>query len=143
MFENILLPYSFENDFSNIPKTLKKLMDKESVVTIYNVITENDLLASVRYENKHKSDIIKEKEQELSPFLEELSNSNINYKVEIDFGSVKDTILKKISAGTLENGQFDLVVMSNHRISLDIKHVLGDVTHNITKRSPVPVLVVK
>ncbi|KRG10818.1 universal stress protein [Staphylococcus sp. NAM3COL9] len=143
MFKNILLPYSFENDFSNIPETLKNLMGKESVVTIYNVITQNDLLASVRYDNKHKSDITKEKEQELSPFLEELSNLSINYKVEIDFGPVKDTILEKISSGTLENGQFDLIVMSNHRTSLNIKHVLGDVTHKVTKRSPVPVLVVK
>ena len=41
------------------------------------------------------------------------------------------------------NGEFDLVIMSNHRVDLNIKHVLGDVTHKIAKRSSVPVLIVK
>lgn len=43
----------------------------------------------------------------------------------------------------MDVGDFDLVVMSNHRVSIDIKHVLGDVTHKVAKRSPVPVLIVK
>ncbi|HDC3093183.1 TPA: universal stress protein, partial [Staphylococcus aureus] len=53
------------------------------------------------------------------------------------------TILEKITSGDINNGEFDLVIMSNHRVDLNIKHVLGDVTHKIAKRSSVPVLIVK
>ncbi|RIN23524.1 universal stress protein, partial [Staphylococcus succinus] len=34
-------------------------------------------------------------------------------------------------------------IMSNHRVNLNIKHILGDVTHKIAKRSPVPVMIIK
>ena len=51
MYKNILLPYSFENDFDNIPENLAKLVGEDSTVVVHNVMTENDLLASVRYEN--------------------------------------------------------------------------------------------
>jgi len=143
MYKNILLPYSFENDFDNIPENLAKLVEETSTVVIHNVMTENDLLASVRYENKHKEDIIKEREEALAPFLEKLKALGINYKVAIEFGPVKDTILERIQFGDIDVGEFDLVVMSNHRVSIDIKHVLGDVTHKEAKRSPIPVLIVK
>ena len=143
MNKNILLPYSFENDFDNIPENLAKLVEETSTVVIHNVMTENDLLASVRYENKHKEDIIKEREEALAPFLEKLKALGINYKVAIEFGPVKDTILERIQFGDIDVGEFDLVVMSNHRVSIDIKHVLGDVTHKVAKRSPIPVLIVK
>ena len=125
MYKNILLPYSFENDFDNIPENLAKLVEETSTVVIHNVMTENDLLASVRYENKHKEDIIKEREEALAPFLEKLKALGINYKVAIEFGPVKDTILERIQFGDIDVGEFDLVVMSNHRVSIDIKHVLG------------------
>ncbi|PTI38927.1 universal stress protein, partial [Staphylococcus succinus] len=60
------------------------------------------------------------------------------YNVEIEFGVIKDTILEKIN-----NDEVDLVIMSNHRVNLNIKHILGDVTHKIAKRSPVPVMIIK
>ena len=132
MFKNILLPYDFENDFSAIPDYLEKVTDEDSVVVIYHVVTENDLAISVKYYNKHKEDIIREKEKKLTPFLRELEKRDI-----------KDTILEKITSGDINNGEFDLVIMSNHRVDLNIKHVLGDVTHKIAKRSSVPVLIVK
>ena len=69
MYKNILLPYSFENDFDNIPENLAKLVGEDSTVVVHNVMTENDLLASVRYENKHKEDIIKEKKKNFLHFL--------------------------------------------------------------------------
>ena len=87
--------------------------------------------------------ILLKKKEELSPFLEKLKEQGINYKVAIEFGPVKDTILERISFGDTDVGDFDLVVMSNHRVSIDIKHVLGDVTHKVAKRSPIPVLIVK
>ena len=143
MFKNILLPYDFENDFSAIPDYLEKVIDEDSVVVIYHVVTENDLAISVNYYNKHKEDIIREKEKKLTPFLRELEKRGIQYKIDVDFGHIKDTILEKITSGDINNGEFDLVIMSNHRVDLNIKHVLGDVTHKIAKRSSVPVLIVK
>src|SRR5699024_1900638 len=143
MYKNILLPYSFENDFDNIPENLAKLVGEDSTVVVHNVMTENDLLASVRYENKHKEDIIKEKEEELSQFLEKLKAQGINYKVALEFGPVKDSILERISFGDLDVGDNDVVVMSNYRVSIDIIYVLGVVMHHVAKRSTVPILIVK
>ncbi|HDH5345457.1 TPA: universal stress protein, partial [Staphylococcus aureus] len=80
MFKNILLPYDFENDFSAIPDYLEKVTDEDSVVVIYHVVTENDLAISVKYYNKHKEDIIREKEKKLTPFLRELEKRDIQYK---------------------------------------------------------------
>lgn len=143
MFKKILLPYDFENDFSAIPDYLEKVVGEDSIVVIYHVVTENDLAISVKYHGKHKEDIIREKEKNLTPFLHELDKKEIQYKIEVDFGPIKNTILEKITFGDGNKDEFDLVIMSNHRVSLDIKHVLGDVTHKIAKRSSVPVLIVK
>ncbi|MCG7772187.1 universal stress protein, partial [Staphylococcus epidermidis] len=107
MFKNILLPYDFENDFSAIPDYLEKVTDEDSVVVIYHVVTENDLAISVKYYNKHKKDIIREKEKKLTPFLRELEKRDIQYKIDVDFGHIKDTILEKITSGDINNGEFD------------------------------------
>ena len=120
MFKNILLPYDFENDFSAIPDYLEKVTDEDSVVVIYHVVTENDLAISIKYYNKHKEDIIREKEKKLTPFLRELEKRGIQYKIDVDFGHIKDTILEKITSGDINNGEFDLVIMSNHRVDLNI-----------------------
>ena len=79
MFKNILLPYDFENDFSAIPDYLEKVTDEDSVVVIYHVVTENDLAISVKYYNKHKEDIIREKRKTHS-ILRELEKEIFNIK---------------------------------------------------------------
>ena len=79
MFKNILLPYDFENDFSAIPDYLEKVIDEDSVVVIYHVVTENDLAISVKYYNKHKEDIIREKKKTHS-ILRELEKEIFNIK---------------------------------------------------------------
>ena len=79
MFKNILLPYDFENDFSAIPDYLEKVTDEDSVVVIYHVVTENDLAISIKYYNKHKEDIIREKKKTHS-ILRELEKEVFNIK---------------------------------------------------------------
>ena len=143
MFKNILLPYDFENDFSAIPDHLVKMVDTDSIVTVYHVVEEANFATNLENYIEQKSDIIREKESSLAPFLHELDEKKVQYKVDIDFGPVKDTILDKITSGDTDKGEYDLVIMSNLRVSLNIKHVLGDVTHKIAKRSSVPVLIVK
>lgn len=138
MFKNILLPYDFENDFSSVPSYLEKIVGKGSTVTIYHVVTDNNFAMNLQDYIEHKNNIIREKEEMLSPFLHELDKKEIQYNVEIEFGVIKDTILEKIN-----NDDVDLVIMSNHRVNLNIKHILGDVTHKIAKRSPVPVMIIK
>lgn len=95
MFKNILLPYDFENDFSAIPDYLEKVTDEDSVVVIYHVVTENDLAISVKYYNKHKEDIIREKRKTHSIFTW-IRKRDIQYKIDVDFGHIKDTILEKL-----------------------------------------------
>lgn len=55
MYKNILVPFDFGNSFENVPEQLVKLTDKngDSMITIFNVITENEMADNVKYQGKH------------------------------------------------------------------------------------------
>ncbi|UXR78190.1 MULTISPECIES: universal stress protein [unclassified Staphylococcus] len=140
MYNNILVPYDFGNSFKNVPEQLVNLThanDKSNIV-IFNVISETELANYVRYQGKHFDDVVKEKEEELKPFLDKLEALNLAYKVKFTTGAATKEIVTEV-----EQGDYDLVVMSNKRSEMDIKHVLGHVTHKIAKRVNIPVLIVK
>ena len=120
MYNNILLAYDFDNSFNNVPKELENLTahNDEARVTIFNVIPESDLQASVRYENKHFESLAEEKG--------------------FSTGNIKNCLLTEI-----EQENYDIVVMSNKRAKPDIKNVLGNVTHKIANSANIPVLIVK
>lgn len=140
MYKNILLPYDFGNSFSNVPEQLKKLAgnDTDHMITIFNIISENEHANSVRYDGKHFDTLVEEKKDFLKPFTDQLEELGLNYQIQFESGLIMRTLLKEI-----KNNDYDVVVMSNKRSKRDIKHVLGHVTHKIAKRVNTPVVIIK
>ncbi|MBI5974474.1 universal stress protein [Staphylococcus canis] len=140
MYQNILVPYDFGNSFKNIPEQLVNLTraNDDYRIVIFNVISEMELANYVRYQGKHFDEVVKEKEEEIKPFLETLDEQSLKYEVKFTTGTATKTIVEEI-----ENHPYDIVVMSNKRSEIDIKHVLGHVTHKIAKRVNIPVMIVK
>lgn len=140
MYKNVLVPFDFGNAFNNIPEQLVKLTngDDEAEITVFHVISETDLANYVRYQNKHFEEVTKEKEEDMKPFIQKLENLGLHYNIVFTTGTATHEILDE-----LETNDYDVVVMSNKRSRVEIKHVLGHVTHKVAKRSNVPVLIVK
>ncbi|GEP85783.1 universal stress protein family [Staphylococcus piscifermentans] len=140
MYKNILVPFDFGNAFNNVPEQLKKLTNgaEDAKITIFNVISETDLANYVRYQNKHFEEVTKEKEEDMQPFVKKLEELNLPYEIVFTVGSPTTEILTD-----LESNKYDIVVMSNKRSRVELKHVLGHVTHKVAKRSNTPVLIVK
>ncbi|SDK71268.1 universal stress protein [Lacicoccus qingdaonensis] len=140
MYKKILLPYDFGNSFTNVPEQLVKLTenDENSIITVFNVISENEMADNVKYHGKHFEDISKDKVEDLKPFTDQLDELGLNYDIRIKTGRVIQELLKEIN----EN-DYEIVVMSNKRSKMAIKHVLGHVTHKIAKRVNTPVMIVK
>lgn len=140
MFSNILVPYDFGNSFKNVPEQLKKLTGNDAPyeIVVFNVISETELANYVRYQGKHFEEVVEEKKKEMKPFLKTIEDVGLSYKVKFATGSSTKEIVNEVG-----NEHYDIVVMSNKRSEMDIKHVLGHVTHKIAKRVNIPVLIVK
>lgn len=140
MYKNILVPFDFGNAFNNVPEQLQKLTggSEDAQITVFNVISETDLANYVRYQNKHFEEVTKEKEEDMQPFIKKLEDLNLQYEIVFTVGSATIEILSE-----LEANDYDIVVMSNKRSRVELKHVLGHVTHKVAKRANTPVLIVK
>ncbi|CEA02096.1 Universal stress protein family protein [Jeotgalicoccus saudimassiliensis] len=140
MYKSILVPFDFGNSFDNVPAQLAKLTNgsKESTITIFNVITENEMADNVKYQGKHFDDIAKERVGNMQFFTEQLDEYGLNYKIYFGTGRVIAELKKEI-----ESNEYELVVMSNKRSKRTLKHVLGHVTHKVAKRANIPVMIIK
>jgi nucleotide-binding universal stress UspA family protein len=140
MYKNILVPFDFGNSFTNVPDELVKLTrgKEEAKVTIFNVIPENEMADNVKFQGKHFDDITKERIEDMDFFRKELDQRPLNYELKFKSGPVIASLKEEI-----DNGNYDVVVMSNKRSRMQIKHVLGHVTHKIAKRVNIPVIIIK
>ena len=140
MYKKILLPYDFGNSFTNVPAQLVNLTNnnEDSIITIFNVISEGEMADNVKYQGKHFDEISEDKVEDLKPFTDQLDELGLNYNIKIKTGRVVQELLKEIN----EN-DYEIVVMSNRRSKMDIKHVLGHVTHKVAKRVNTPVMIIK
>ena len=140
MYKKILLPYDFGNSFTNVPAQLVNLTNnnEDSIITIFNVISEGEMADNVKYQGKHFDEISEDKVEDLKPFTDQLDELGLNYNIKIKTGRVVQELLKEIN----EN-DYEIVVMSNRRSKMEIKHVLGHVTHKIAKRVNLPVMIIK
>lgn len=140
MYKTILLPYDFGNSFENVPDQLAKMTENSegAKITIFNVITENEMSSDVKFNGKRFNAIAEEKRKQLKPFTDELDKRNLAYEIRFEVGRVITELLNEIN-----NHDYEVVVMSNRRSKRDIKHVLGHVTHKIAKRVNVPVMIIK
>ncbi|PWZ87377.1 universal stress protein, partial [Staphylococcus pseudintermedius] len=112
--------------------------DARYEIVVFNVISETELATYVRYQGKHFEEVVEEKKKEMKPFLKTIEDVGLSYKVKFATGSPTKEIVNEVG-----NEHYDIVVMSNKRSEMDIKHVLGHVTHKIAKRVNIPVLIVK
>lgn len=140
MYKKILLPYDFGNTFDNIPAQLAKLTEnsEDSMITIFNVISETEMSSDVKFNGKHFSGIAKGQLEKLKPFTNQLDELGLRYDVKFEGGRVITELLKEI-----KENDYDIVVMSNKRAKRDIQHVLGHVTHKVAKRVNTPVMIIK
>lgn len=140
MYKKILLPYDFGNSFDNVPDQLAKLTEnsEDAVITIFNVITENEMSSDVKFNGKRFNAITEDKKKELKPFTDELDKRGLQYEIRFEAGRVINELLTEI-----KNNDYEIVVMSNKRSKRDIKHVLGHVTHKVAKRVNTPVMIIK
>lgn len=140
MYRKILLPFDFSNTFNNVPEQLVKMTnnDSDAVITIFHIIPENEMADNVKFQGKHFDDITEDKIEDLKPFTDELDELGLNYNILIKSGRVITELLKEIN----EN-DYEIVVMSNRRSKMELKHVLGRVTHKIAKRVNTPVMIIK
>src|SRR5699024_1753342 len=140
IYKTILLPYDFGNSFENVPDQLAKMTENSegAKITIFNVITENEMASDVKFNGKRFNAIAEEKRKQLKPFTDELDKRNLAYEIRFEVGRVITELLNEI-----KNHEYEVVVMSNRRSKRDIKHVLGHVTHKIAKRVNVPVMIIK
>lgn len=140
MYNDILLPYDFEDTFDNVPDQLVKLTEnnEDAVITIFNVVTDNEMSSDVRFNGKYFSSITKDRIEDLKPFTKKLDEKGLKYELRFEAGRVITELLKEI-----KEKEYDMVVMSNRRSKRDIKHVLGHVTHKLAKRVNIPVMIIK
>lgn len=140
MYKSILVPFDFGNSFENVPDQLVKLTDRhqDSMITIFNVITENEMADNVKFQGKHFEEIAKERVEDLKFFTDQLDEHGLNYRIYFETGRVINELKKEI-----ESNEYELVVMSNKRSKRNIKHVLGHVTHKVAKRASIPVMIIK
>lgn len=140
MYKKILLPYDFGNSFDNVPDQLAKMTENSegASITIFNVITENEMSSDVKFNGKRFNAIMEDKTKTLKPFTDELDKRRLQYELRFEVGRVVNELLTEI-----KNNDYEVVVMSNRRSKMDIKHVLGHVTHKIAKRVNIPVMIIK
>ena len=140
MYKKILLPYDFGNSFENVPGQLAKMTENSegATITIFNVITENEMSSDVKFNGKRFNQIREDKIKELKSFTDELEKRNLEYDIRFEVGRVINELLTEIS-----DHDYEVVVMSNKRSKRDIKHVLGHVTHKVAKRVNIPVMIIK
>src|SRR5699024_4815726 len=136
MYKEILLPYDFGKSFTNVPAQLVNLTNnnENSIITIFNVITEGEMADNVKYQGKRLDKISEDKVEDLNPMNDQQDEIGLNYNIKIKTRRVVKELLKEIN----EN-DYEIVVMSNRRSKMDIKHVLGHVTHKVAKRVNTPV----
>ncbi len=137
MHKHILLAVDPDIKNAKAINEVQKLVGTESIVTILHVMGEQDVQASVRL-GTHVNELKKIRSEKLQDTKDLLEAANIQYEEIIERGNPKEKIVDYAN-----NGNYDIVVVSNHKAQENKKVVLGSVSHKIAKRAHIPVLIVK
>src|SRR5699024_12158083 len=106
----------------------------DAVITILNIITDAKMSGDHRFNAKSFRGITKERGEKLKPFTDSLDERGLNYEVRFEAGRVITELLKEI-----KENEYDIRLMSNRPSKMELKHVLGHVTHKIVKQLNTPV----
>ncbi|MFO3689428.1 universal stress protein [Staphylococcus felis] len=137
MHKNILLAVDTDLKNAKALQEIVKLSGEGTIVTLLNVISEQDAQASVKM-GTHVDELKKIRQNKMAPTRETLEDNHITYEEVIERGNPKQTIVDYANSG-----RYDIVVLSNRKAEDSKKFVLGSVSHKVAKRAKIPVLIVK
>ncbi|EKU50211.1 universal stress protein [Staphylococcus massiliensis] len=137
MYKNILLGVDTQLKNEKAIQEVCKLAGPDSLVTIVNVISEQDLRASIQF-GMHLEELKEKRCEELEPTRRRLTDCDIQFEELILKGSPKEKLVE-----TANRGNYEIVVLSNRKAEKEKKFVLGSVSHKVAKRATIPVLIVK
>lgn len=137
MYKNILFGINTEMKNEKVLEQIAKLVGEGSEVTLYNVVSEKDLKASVRT-GVHLDELKEKRQESMKHIFDYFNEQNIKYNLQFVQGNPKSELVNKAN-----NGDFDIVVLSNRKAEDEDKLVLGSVSHKVAKRAAIPVLIVK
>ncbi|GGG83488.1 universal stress protein [Staphylococcus pragensis] len=137
MYKHILLGVDTHLKNEKALKEVSKLAGEDTVVTIFNVIGEQDAQASIKG-GTHLEELTEKRSGELEKTRNILEDYGINFDQIIVRGNPKDELVKHANSG-----KYEIVVLSNRKAETQKKFVLGSVSHKVAKRATIPVLIVK
>ncbi|WP_164669469.1 universal stress protein [Virgibacillus doumboii] len=88
--------------------------------------------------NDSKYEIEQKRKEKIQPVLDQLGETNIDYKVQILHGEPGPTIVEFANAN-----DFDSIVIGSRGLNNLQTMILGSVSHKVAKRVDCPVLIVK
>ena len=137
MYKKILLAADgSDNSYRAAEETLK-LLHADSEVMILNVFDASDSKDEVLHSGPSES-IVRKRKEKLSKIEALYRDNNVNYKVLFTQGIPNETVVKFAN-----NGTYDIVVLGSRGLNTLQEMMLGSVSHKVTKRSNIPVLIVK
>ncbi len=137
MYKNILLAADgSDNSFRAAQETIK-LLSEDSEVTILNVLDASKSKDEVLHSAPSES-IGRKRKEKLSKIEALYRENNVTYDVQFAQGIPNETVVKHAN-----NGTYDIVVLGSRGLNTLQEMMLGSVSHKVTKRSDIPVLIVK
>ncbi|REH91220.1 universal stress protein, partial [Staphylococcus felis] len=133
MHKNILLAVDTDLKHAKALQEIVKLNGEGTIVTLLNVISEQDAQASVKM-GTHVDELKKIRQNKMAPTRETLEDNHITYEEVIERGNPKQIIVDYANSG-----RYDIVVLSNRKAEDSKKFVLGSVSHKVAKRAKIPV----
>lgn len=139
MYNNILLAYN-----SNFPKDvfiqeIEKLgVPDKTEIMLLHVISQKNLEHTILKKGIHLEEIVDIKKAELDSFIYPLEQKGFKCTAKINRGDINKEILNESN-----DGVYEVIVLGNKKANNDLKNILGSVTHKISKRSKLPVLIIK
>lgn len=137
MYRRILLAADgSDNSYRAAEETLK-IMSQTSEVTVLSVVDPSDSKDEVLHHN-HSESIVGHRQKKLANIESLYRDNNVNYSTEFLQGTPSETVVK-----VANSGDYDIVVLGSRGLNALQEMMLGSVSHKVTKRSDIPVLIVK
>lgn len=137
MYRSILLAADgSDNSFRAAEESLHFIND-DTEVTILNVIDAEDSKNDVLHSSPSES-IINKRKEKLSKIVELYKTNNVNYNIRFGHGTPNETVVSAANSGS-----YQLVVLGSRGLNTLQEMVMGSVSHKVTKRSNIPVVIVK
>ncbi len=137
MYRRILLAADgSDNSYRAAEETLK-LLREDSIVTVLNVVDPSQSKDEILH-SSHAESLVGKRQEKVAKIEALYRGNNVNYDVQFLQGVPNETVVK-----TANSGDFDIVVLGSRGLNALQEMMLGSVSHKVTKRSDIPVLIVK